>query len=168
MNKKIIVFRILIIVIVLVIISVVSIVIFNRKNNDSKIMNSINSIIKKDDVKSSESNDNVFYNYDEKKDNVILHLTYNKSELYDANGNKSDFKNTFDYLILSFHKNEVDVCFDECSSANYTLKDTKLIIDEGTDFSGEYEIDDKEEIAILKYNNDDGSTIYYYFDKPKG
>lgn len=168
MNKKIIVFRILIILIVLVMIGVVSIIVFNKKNNDSKIMNGINSIIKKDEVKSNDSNDNVFYNYDEKRDYVTLHLTYNKSELYDANGNKSDFKNSFNSLILSFHEKEVDVCFEECSSVKYTLNDTNLVISDGTDFSGEYEIDDNEDTTILKKKNSDGSTIYYYFVEPKG
>lgn len=168
MNKKIVFFRILIIVIILAIIGIVSIFMLNKDHSDNKIINSINFIIKKEDEKSGDLNNNDFYNYDEKRDKVILHLTYNKSELYDINGNKSDFKNTFDYLILSFHEKEVDVCFEECTKASYTLNDTTITINEGTDFSGEYDLDDKEETAILKKKNDDGSTIYYYFDKPKG
>lgn len=168
MNKKIIIFRILIIIIVLAIVGIFSILILNKNSSDNRVINGINSIIKKDEVKSNEPNDNIFYNYDKKKDKIILHLTYNKSELYDVNGNKGDYKNSFDYLILSFHENDVDVCFDECVKVNYILNDNKIVINEGTDFSGKYELDDKEETAILKKNNDDGSTLYYYFDKPKG
>lgn len=103
-------------------------------------------------------------------DNNDVTWVYMRHEIRDENGNQVDSSFNFDAFYLVFHKDTVDVCYNECYTTGYYVDGEYMTIDyfesSSSVFSGTYKVSYGDDTMML-YDGEDGSpSILYYFGKP--